>query len=105
MGDDELKKECIGKEKPNLTEVEQFRLGKFTSPSENLKCYVKCIAEKAGYFKHGKFVDDKIKELFSTSPKKVALLAAYEECKKHKGASDCDTVFQTKQCVAKIVMT
>lgn len=101
MGSEKSKKECFEKEKPDISELQLFRSGKFTNSSESLKCYVKCISEKAGFFKDGEFTDDKIKKVYSNSPEKDEILAAYEGCKKVKGENECDTAFKANECVFK----
>lgn len=101
MADEAIKKECLDKEKPDAAELDQFRAGKLASASDNVKCYLKCVSEKSGFFKDGKYVEEKMKALYSASPKKDILLPAFEECKKLKGANDCDTVFQVRLCTMK----
>lgn len=97
-------KECADEEKLDAPTPDQLRSGKFNNPSDKLKCFVKCLLDKGGFFKDGKFVDDKVQDFYSKSPKNGAILAGYEECKNIKGANECDTAFQVKQCMIKRVM-
>lgn len=102
MGNDLVWKECFDEEKPFESELDQIYAGTMTTtPSDNSKCYIKCVADKGGYFVDGKFVDAKIKELYSSAPNHDALWSAYEGCKNLKGANDCGTVFQIWLCIAK----
>lgn len=101
MGDEAVK-ECNEKEKPIQTEIDQIFSAKLTTnPSENTKCFMFCVVNKTGYYKDGKFVDDKVKALYDTAPNKDAIWSAYQGCKNLKGTNDCDTVFQVKFCIAK----
>ncbi|KAL5288565.1 Obp56h.2 family protein [Megaselia abdita] len=103
MGE-QFKKECADQEKIDAAELEKLRSGSLDNPSENLKCYSRCLVEKGGFFKDGMFVDEKVKEFFNSSPKKDALLASFEECKKIKGSNDCDTAFKGCTCMHKAHM-
>lgn len=84
-----------------MAEVEQLISGKLENVSQNLKCFKRCLMEKSGFFKDGTFNDEKFKEHYKNSPNKDAMLASYEECKKIKGANDCDTIFKVGQCMRK----
>lgn len=103
MGE-EFVKECSDKQKIDAPSAEQLRSGKFNNPSENVKCFIKCLLDKGGFLKDGKFVDAKVKDFYSKSPKKDAIFTTYDGCKNLKGSSECDTAFMIKQCMTKGVM-
>uniref|UniRef100_T1GB47 Uncharacterized protein n=1 Tax=Megaselia scalaris TaxID=36166 RepID=T1GB47_MEGSC len=95
MGE-QFKGECMDQEKVDMSELKKVQLD---DPTEKLKCFIRCLFEKGGFFKDGIFVDEKVKEFLNKQAQKEHMLAAYDDCKNIKGTNDCDTTFKMFLCM------
>lgn len=102
--DEQYQHECMDHEKVELEELGKSRSGSLENPSQNLKCFYRCIMEKMGIMKEGKLLDDKVAEMFNKNQNKDDALHVYNECKSMKGANDCDTAFKVTMCLDKTSM-
>lgn len=99
--DEQYHHECMDQEKVELEDMGKLRGGNIENPSQNMKCFHRCVMEKLGIMKEGKLLDDKVTEIFSKNENKDDNLRTYNECKSMKGANDCDTAFKIITCMDK----
>lgn len=99
--DEHFHHECMDQEKVELEDVGKLRSGSIENPSQNLKCFNRCILEKMGVMKEGKLQDDKVTDIFNKNQNKDDAIHTYNECKSMKGENDCDTAFKVMMCLDK----
>lgn len=99
--DEQYHHECMDHEKVELEEMGKLRSGNLDNPSDNMKCFHRCVLEKMGIMKEGKLLDEKVGEIFNKNQNKDNALHTYNECKTMKGTNDCDTAFKVIMCMDK----
>ncbi|XP_037952524.1 general odorant-binding protein 56h-like [Teleopsis dalmanni] len=96
---------CMEETKISRDELKAFYANgsKSADAKDNIKCYMKCMMEKMGHLKNGVFDDASAARSLKNWPQlkdhQAEVDEAIQDCKKEKGANDCETAFKITMCL------
>lgn len=71
--------------------------GRIENPSQNLKCFDRCVMESTGFMSHGKIDEETSLKRFEERHKRT--VAAFSTCKSEIGTDTCDTAYKFTECM------
>ncbi|EDV98267.1 general odorant-binding protein 56a [Drosophila grimshawi] len=83
-------------------EIAKLKVKDFSSPSDNLKCFINCTLEKIGALKNGVIQEDHVLHVFGPLIGEETIRKIISKCGHLKGKSDCDTAFKLHECLEKL---